>query len=117
MLSGLDIIWRPDQPIGEPDEADRAGDEDAVVASQRREAREDPGHGEGAAVALQAAGRHPQGGGDERLEDREVFGLGKEGVSSTIDLTGRAGQYIDLSLNAGTSATWTIDHAYGELTS
>ena len=46
-----------------------------------------------------------------------TFGLGKEGVSSTIDLTGRAGQYIDLSLNAGTSATWTIDHAYGELTS
>lgn len=45
-----------------------------------------------------------------------TFGLGKEGVSSTLDLTGRAGQYIGISITGGTSATWTIDHVHGELT-
>jgi hypothetical protein len=44
-----------------------------------------------------------------------TFGLGKEGVSSTIDLTGKAGQYVGLSINAGASATWTVDHVYAEL--
>ena len=45
-----------------------------------------------------------------------TFGLGKEGVSSTLDLTGRAGQYIGISINAGASATWTVDHVHAELT-
>src|SRR2546422_552240 len=68
----------PADAVREPHEPDGAGEEDAVVAGQRGQPREQPGDRERSAVALQAAGRAPDRRGDERVEDREVLGLGHE---------------------------------------
>jgi hypothetical protein len=45
------------------------------------------------------------------------FGDGDRIVSSTFDNTAMAGQYVDLSLNGGTSASYTIDYVKGWLIS
>ena len=64
--------------VGEPDEPDGSGQQDAVVAGQGRQPGQQAGDGERPAVALEAAGGEPQRRRDERMEDREVLGLGHE---------------------------------------
>lgn len=42
-------------------------------------------------------------------------GGGIDNVAGSFDNSAMAGQYVSLSLNAGTSAAWTITAVYGEL--
>lgn len=43
------------------------------------------------------------------------FGGGVDGASANFDNSALAGQYVGLSINAGASASWTIQHVSGEL--
>ena len=43
------------------------------------------------------------------------FGSGKDAQSSTIDLTGRAGQYLGISINPGASGVWTWTGVWARL--
>lgn len=43
------------------------------------------------------------------------FGGSLDGVSSTFDSTGKAGQYVGLSINGGASAAWTLTSVHAEL--
>ena len=45
------------------------------------------------------------------------FGGGNEAVSSTFDNTAVAGQYLGVSINAGASASYTVNDVYAELLS
>lgn len=38
-----------------------------------------------------------------------------DGVSGSVDFTGRAGQYMGLSINGGASAAWTLTSCHAEL--
>lgn len=44
-----------------------------------------------------------------------AFGGGNDAASSTFDSTGKAGQYMGLSINGGSSAVWTITNVQAEL--
>jgi len=43
------------------------------------------------------------------------FGSGKDAQSSTLDLTGKAGNYVGISINPGTAGVWTWTGVWGRL--
>ena len=63
-------------PVPQDDREQDGEHEDAVVARQRGDAREEPREHEVPRAALQAARREPQRAGDQRLVEREVVRLG-----------------------------------------
>ena len=94
-------ISQEPQPVRQPDQGDRAGEEDAVVPRERRQAREETGEGERSTVALEPPRGQPQGRRDERVEDREVLGLGQKDGDGARDGADDARRRADDGPGAG----------------
>ena len=81
--------------LDDEDETDGAAEQEGVVPGERRHADQEPAQDECPTVSAEAARGEPQGGGDDRLEDGEVLGLGHEDGAGGRDRGEDAGAHLD----------------------